>query len=249
MNGELLNLINLTIGLKQVLRGKDFAPNLDGFPEKFVAEAHFEFAKARLFGGKNFDSLAKWIDELRRRNLKDVKLICQTEIKDLGFVGFSNAVHHVLLTSFPKDNSGWISVWSFDAARQKWSIKYSEQYHEHTRMLNVHCKDNSADFAEILQKINDFALKIGENYWAENHFQKALECLVEPRVSDDVLPQKNQQMLEAAKKSWVFGAMGSWTDSPPYASEQKGLRADYDNLSRRLYDEILHSVLFAVNEW
>ena len=56
-------------------------------------------------------------------------------------------------------------------------------------------------------------------------------------------------MFAAASKADVFGAMGSWNDSPPYAAHEKGLDAEYDQLSAELLKNIRLAILYAVNEW
>lgn len=38
-------------------------------------------------------------------------------------------------------------------------------------------------------------------------------------------------MFEAASIADVFGAMGSWNDSPPIYGSQKGLDKEYETLS------------------
>ena len=55
------------------------------------------------------------------------------------------------------------------------------------------------------------------------------------------IPQQNLQMFEAASMADVFGAMGSWNDSPPYMAHKKGLDKEYEILSADLLKNIMLS--------
>ena len=63
------------------------------------------------------------------------------------------------------------------------------------------------------------------------------------------IPQQNLQMFEAASMADVFGAMGSWNDSPPYMAHKKGLDKEYEILSADLLKNIRLAILYAINEW
>lgn len=56
-------------------------------------------------------------------------------------------------------------------------------------------------------------------------------------------------MFEAASIADVFGAMGSWNDSPPYMAHKKGLDKEYETLSADLLRNIRLAILYAINEW
>jgi len=53
--------------------------------------------------------------------------------------------------------------------------------------------------------------------------------------------------FKAAITADVFGAMGSWNDSPPYMAHEKGLDKEYDLLSGELLKQIRLAILFAIN--
>jgi len=63
------------------------------------------------------------------------------------------------------------------------------------------------------------------------------------------IPDPNLQIFEAASLADVFGAMGSWNDSPPYMAHEKGLDQEYETLSAELLKHIRLAILYAVNEW
>lgn len=63
------------------------------------------------------------------------------------------------------------------------------------------------------------------------------------------IPEKYLPLFCAADTADVFGAMGSWNDSPPYMAHEKGLDKEYEELSARLLKNIRLAVFYAVNEW
>lgn len=75
------------------------------------------------------------------------------------------------------------------------------------------------------------------------------EKLPEPKLPMPRIPQKYLPLFYAADTADVFGAMGSWNDSPPYLAHEKGLDTEYEELSARLLKNIRLAVLYAVNEW
>lgn len=63
------------------------------------------------------------------------------------------------------------------------------------------------------------------------------------------IPEKFLPLFCAADTADVFGAMGSWSDSPPFMAREKGLDKEYEELSARLLKNIRLAVFYAVNEW
>ena len=72
---------------------------------------------------------------------------------------------------------------------------------------------------------------------------------MEQRQALPAIPAGHQRLFLAASYADVFGAMGSWNDSPPYSAHEKGLDLEYETLSKELLKQIRLAVLFAVNEW
>lgn len=68
-------------------------------------------------------------------------------------------------------------------------------------------------------------------------------------LSFPLLPDKNLPHFKAATLADVFGAMGSWNDSPPYMAQEKGLRQEYEKVSSELFKNIRLAVLYSINEW
>ena len=63
------------------------------------------------------------------------------------------------------------------------------------------------------------------------------------------LPETNKRLFYASDISDVFGAMGSWNDSPPCYAAEKGLESEYKKLSSELLTQIRLALLYSVNEW
>jgi hypothetical protein len=87
-------------------------------------------------------------------------------------------------------------------------------------------------------------------------FRQALDILDSKdlvRLTDEgwLIPTDNYsliatQLLFAAGKAWVFGAMGSWND---LSFSDEAARQPYEKLSYDLYDCICVSILAAVNSY
>ena len=77
-----------------------------------------------------------------------------------------------------------------------------------------------------------------KNIFYNNYFQYFFE-----------LPETNKKLFYASDICDVFGAMGSWNDSPPCYAAEKGLENEYNNLSSELLTQIRLALLYSVNEW
>ncbi|MDE7445785.1 MAG: hypothetical protein K2N15_08820 [Lachnospiraceae bacterium] len=62
------------------------------------------------------------------------------------------------------------------------------------------------------------------------------------------ISEEKKRMFYASSIADVFGAMGSWNDSPPYYAHEKGLDDDYESLSNELLKQIRLAALYAINE-
>lgn len=88
-------------------------------------------------------------------------------------------------------------------------------------------------------------------------FQKALDILLGSSESTDTtdhmtlieIPEENLHVFKAASIADVFGAMGSWNDSPPYMAQEKGMDKEYEFLSSELLKQVRLATLYAINEW
>lgn len=62
------------------------------------------------------------------------------------------------------------------------------------------------------------------------------------------MSEAKKRMFYAASKADVFGATGSWNDSPPWYTAEKGLDGKYNQLSDELLKQIRLAILYSINE-
>ena len=149
--------------------------------------------------------------------------------------------------------TAFIPKWEFDQKLKMWNILYTEQL-ELIPFVKPYCDDNTDELREALIEIEDLAERIDCGGFAKI-FERALNILdgEAPFGLDKLpapkIPQKYLPMFYAADTADVFGAMGSWNDSPPYMAHEKGLDKEYEELSARLLKNIRLAGFYAVNEW
>ncbi len=117
---------------------------------------------------------------------------------------------------------------------------------------NLHFSDKTDEFKEILLDIGKFATAIEQPYFADV-FRNAYESLCGSETIEDdnipkQLPNEFKSIYYAVDKADVFGAMGSWNDSPPYYAHQKGLDKEYNELSNGLLVQIRYHLMYVTNE-
>lgn len=147
--------------------------------------------------------------------------------------------------SFPK--------WEFDSLGKVWNTLYTEHEWTNPPSDKPNFKDNTQEFKVVLDDIEQFACQLKCDSFAKL-FQKAAIILDETvRYIDEKhhipLPKKNLRIFEAASIADVFGAMGSWNDTPLYLAHEKGLEREYETLSSELLKQVRLAILYAVNEW
>lgn len=254
MKGELYQMCRLTAAAKSALYG------YSGFeyePIAYENKIEFLFLEGiKQCGIKNrtAESPDKWYEYLTKKGLRDIKLIVPTEVEDRNLLGFANAYCGFIMCWFKNGEiTAFIPKWDFDRTQNVWNILYTEQL-QLIPYVKPYCDDNTDAFREVLIEIEGFAERLGFS-----GFVKIFECarnLLDgeaPFGSDKLpalkIPEKYLPLFYAADKADVFGAMGSWNDSPPYTAHEKGLDKEYDELSARLLKNIRLAVLYAVNEW
>lgn len=254
MNGELYQLCQLTTAAKSALFG---GSEFEYEPIPYENKIEFLFRDSIKECGANSqtaESPDRWYEHLTKKGLRDIKLITPTEVGNRSLLGFANAYCGFMLCYFKNSEiTAFIPKWEFDQELKMWNILYTEQL-ELIPYVKPHCEDNTDDLREILIEIEDLAERIDCGGFAKR-FELARNILDgnAPLGSDKLrapkIPQKLLPLFYAADAADVFGAMGSWNDSPPYMAHEKGLDKEYDELSARLLKNIRLAVLYAVNEW
>ncbi len=255
MNGETAELCALTANAKYALK---HGCRLNYTTDKYVNSEIFRFLPRELPGcPENKEILERsardWFERLLSLELTDIFMLLPVSADNRTHHGFVNTQGGCILCFF---KSGLVtfftSEWSFDKEIRMWNIEFTEREWEDPPSGAPRFSDNTDAFAEVLKLIARLAVRIEERYWADI-FQKAKDILDgnseydKTRLPD--LPERNLRMYSAAAKADVFGAMGSWNDSPPYSAHEKGLSDDYNRLSDELFIQIQKALLFAVNEF
>lgn len=255
MNGELYQMCRLTAAAKSALFG------YSGFeyePIAYENKIEFLFTESVTECGvkkkdRTAESPERWYEYLTKKGLRDIKLVSATDDADIRQLGFANALRGCIVCYFKNGEvTAFYPGWDFDQSAKAWNILYTEEL-KLIPFVKPHFDDNTDALRETLIEIEDLAERIDCGNFAKR-FERALDILdggelPETKLSLPPIPQKLMPLFFAADAADVFGAMGSWNDSPPYMAEEKGLSREYKELSARLLKNIRLAVLFAVNEW
>ena len=251
MNGEIEQMSNIVISARKALYEDN---SIDFVPSKYVLSIKFIFAP-KLFSCKTIEaySVNTWFDLCKKRGLDDIKFTIPTATNQRHLLGFSNTSQGVILCFWNNGKASYFyPMWEFDREQNGWEIVYREQ-----RRINVNkeklsfvcCKDA---FMEALSDIGKFATDIGFPFFSDL-FHKAHQALLNDssiEIADvpQQLPNEFKGVYYAVKTSDVFGAMGSWNDSPPCYAHEMGLDKEYNSLSDRLLQQIRYHLMYVTNE-
>ncbi len=257
MNGEMHQISRIAASAKRALQAKSA---ISFSPAQYESSIQFQFLpKKGLFGEKAVHAAAigAWYQRCLDHGLTDVILLVPDAVKDRGLLGFSNTTQSMLVCYFANKRVTYFTpYWSFDSSIKAWDILYTEHEWSNAPLVKPRFLDPSDEFLSVLLKIKAFAIEIDFPNFA-NLFQKSADILtgdleigsLEQKLPLPELPAEHLRLFLAASYADVFGAMGSWNDSPPYSAHLKGLDREYDTLSQALLKQIRLAVLYAVNEW
>ena len=250
MNGEIEQMSNIVISARKALcENGDF----EFVPSQFILEIKFIFApKLLAWGALEVDSAQKWFDICKRRGLDDIKFIIPTA-SDRLLVGFSNTSQGSIVCFWKKGKASCFSPWwEFDRKRNGWRVIYREQARIKLQEGKTAFIDRTDQLKNVLSDIERFAKDIGFPYFADA-FHSAHDALCDfSQIADhhvpEQVPDEFKGIYYAVEKADVFGAMGSWTDSPPYYAHKMGLDKEYNELSDRLLKQLRYHLMYVVNE-
>lgn len=257
MNGELFQICSLAAASKKAIFNSTAIQYKPGKYENRIR--FFCLPEKKLFCVKQITApnVQQWFEHIRDRGLQDVKLLCPVAVKDRQILGFSNTSQSCVLCFFQDGSVTYFTAdWQFDSAKRKWDILYSEHEWPNPPADKPIFENNTDSFRRVLADIKNLAVGIGCMEFAAI-FGNALDILEGSIEYPDQkyglelpqIPPEQLQIFEAASCADVFGAMGSWNDSPPYMAKEKGLGEEYDRLSDELLKNIRLAILYAINEW
>ena len=257
MNGQMFQIASIVAASKKAMQLNE---PIKYVPAKYENSIEFEFLPQKIFLGMEkyiAPNVLAWCEQIRKNQVTDVKLLCPYSVKDRGLLGFSNTTESSILCFHRNGKvTYFVADWQFDSVQKNWNILYSEHEWPNPPSKKPQFENNTDSFREVLLAIRELAVKIEcENF--AHIFSSAVNLLDGSSEYPDKkyglelpqLPQQNLQMFEAASIADVFGAMGSWNDSPPYVAHQKGLDREYETLSAELLKNIRLAILYAINEW
>lgn len=257
MNGQMYQLCSIVAAGKKAIRS---GAAIQYTPITYENTITFSFLPEKtLFGVKKCTApnVSAWFQCLKDRGLQDIKFLCPFTVKDRRLLGFSNTTESVILCFFHSgDVSCFVPDWQFDPEKKQWNVSYSERKYVDPPAGKPHFENNTDSFRQVLSEIQALAGQIGCKSFARI-FGSAKDLLDGAAEYPDEkhglplpqIPRENLQIFEAASCADVFGAMGSWNDSPPYLAHEKGLDEEYERLSDELLKNIRLALLYAVNEW
>lgn len=257
MNGQMFQIASIVAASKKAIQ---LSEPIQYFPAKYENRIEFAFLppneilKMEKYTAPN---VSAWFEQIRKNQVLDVKLLCPYSVKDRNLLGFSNMTESSILCFHRNGKvTYFVADWQFDSVQKNWNILYSEHEWPNPPSKKPQFENNMDSFREVLLSIRELAIKIEcENF--AHIFSSAVNLLDGSNEYPDKkygielpqIPQQNLQMFEAASIADVFGAMGSWNDSPPYMAHKKGLDKEYETLSADLLKNIRLAILYAINEW
>lgn len=257
MNGQMFQIASIVAASKKAIQ---LSEPIQYFPAKYENRIEFAFLppneilKMEKYTAPN---VSAWFEQIRKNQVLDVKLLCPYSVKDRNLLGFSNMTESSILCFHRNGKvTYFVADWQFDSVQKNWNILYSEHEWPDPPSKKPQFENNTDSFREVLLSIRELAIKIEcENF--AHIFSSAVNLLDGSNEYPDKkygielpqIPQQNLQMFEAASIADVFGAMGSWNDSPPYMAHKKGLDKEYETLSADLLKNIRLAILYAINEW
>lgn len=253
MNGEMYQACSIVAAAKKALGDKQ---GIKYVPLKYENSIVFHFLpKKKLFGKSTFIAynVEQWYEKCIEIGLDDIKFLTPIENPNRAILGFSNSIPNSLVCFYKnKKVTYFTSRWEFDSILNAWNIIYTEYMWKNAPQEKPQFKDNTESMKHILGDIAEFAKRIECDGFSKifNNAKEILEKAIVSEQSNHLpLPLKHRCLFQAASKADVFGAMGSWNDSPPCIAHEMGLEQEYDELSTKLLLELRKAVLFAVNEW
>lgn len=254
MNGQMFQIASIVAASKKAMQSNE---PIQYFPGRYENSIEFEFLPQMGMTKYTAPNVAAWFEQIRKNQVIDVKLLCPYSVKDRGLLGFSNTTESSILCFHRNGKvTYFVPNWQFNSIQRNWNILYSEHEWPNPPSQKPRFENNTDSFREVLLSIRELAIKIGCEDFA-HIFSSAVNLLDGSGEYPDKkyglelpqIPQQNLRMLEAASIADVFGAMGSWNDSPPYLAHEKGLDKEYETLSADLLKNIRLAILYAINEW
>lgn len=253
MNGETANACELVLSARKSIKESS---NFINFDSKFINQIQFNFLPEKKFlftENKVVYSATDWFEHCKEKGLKDIYFIMPVDTKDRQLLGYANMSRPSIVCVWEKSVTTFSSRWEFDSKLRLWNIYYNELEWENGLKEPPNIRDGKVDFIAILTKIAAFADAIDFNNFGDV-FRKSIKYLNEEgkdidivKESKKMLPPEYAGRYAACSTADVFGAMGSWNDSPPYYAHEKGMDKEYEEYSAELLKQIRLNLIYIIN--
>ena len=251
MNGEIKQASGIVISARKALLQNteiDFTPNKHELSIQFLFAPKFLCRKP-----VKANSVYEWFHICLHRDLKDVKIMIPSNRDNKHLLGFANTSQCVIVCYWKNGRISFFRpFWEYDQEKEGWIIIYNEQFvKKHPVFINLHFTDKTDEFKQTLLDIGKFAAVIEQPYFADV-FHNAYESLCGSETIEDdnipkQLPNDFKSIYYAVDKADVFGAMGSWNDSPLWYAGNKGLLKEYNELSNSLIVQVRYHLMYVTN--
>lgn len=250
MNGELINMIQLTLTAKYYINTGEFEKSLtkseqvEGYDFRFTAQEFGAKAPAA-----QANSCEEWVTMLKERGAQDCKFIMADEVEDFGRLARPNGIQCCIICFYDGGVTSWNKRWLYNPATQKWHVQLVEIVCHGAPEEKPQFGDVSQDMVTLLERLRALSQKLGLSDFSFQ-FRVAQKSLQANFVSADKMMQPaHRRLLSAAIDAYVFDGENSWLEKGRTAAEEKKLTAEYDKLTRELYRGIALSCMYAANEW
>lgn len=251
MNGEIQQMSSVVCCARKALcDNKD----IEFTPSEYVLSIKFVFSSPfTVWGTKEADSVQKWYDICRKRDLCDIRFIVPISTDQRQILGFANTSQGAIVCLWKNGKASCFTPeWDYDRNNRGWNIIYSEQCDIKIPESGIAYPNKSEEFKAVLLEIGKFAEKIGFPEFS-GVFHKAYKGLcdftkVENHRVPECIPDEFKGIYYAVETADVFGAMGSWNDSPPCSAAEMGLEEEYNTLSDRLLEQLRYNLMYVVNQ-
>lgn len=251
MNGEIEQMSSIVCCARKALYDNN---DIEFTPSKFVLSIKFVFSSPfPIWRATETDSVQKWYNICQKRGLCDIKFIIPTATNHRHLLGFANTSQGVIVCFWKNGKvSYFVPVWDFAHKRNGWDIIYREQHGIKMPKEELTYTNKTEEFKSALLDIGTFAEKIGFPYFADV-FHMAYDGMcdfakIEEHNVPEHIPNEFKGIYYAVETADVFGAMGSWNDSPPCYADKMGLGKQYNQLSDRLLKQLRYHLMYVTNE-
>ena len=251
MNGEIEQMSSIVCCARKALYENK---NIEFFPREFVNSIEFVFLPSlAIWKTTKADSVLKWYTICKKRGLQDIKFFIPTKTTHRHLLGFANISQGIILCFWKNGKVTCFSpMWNWDNKHNCWNIIYLEQQKVKIPVDEFTYSNKIEEFKSILADIGNFAEKIGFPYFSDI-FHKAHKGMcdfskIEEHNVPEYIPQELKGIYYAVETADVFGAMGSWNDSPSYYAEKMGLIKEYNKLSDSLLHQLRYHLMYVTNQ-